>query len=134
MMTETIMTLLMAIRIVESCDGLDVRANGNNYQITRVCVEDVNRIYGTTYKWPDDAKDEETAQNIAFLYLSFYADQYRRDYGRVPSKAVLARIYNRGYAGMKRGEGHGYAAKVIKATHRKQRGRTAPNRALKGEK
>jgi len=133
-MAETIMALLIAIRVVESTDGLDVRANGNNYQITRVCVEDVNRIYGTTYTWPEDVKDEETAQNIAFLYLSYYADQYRRDYGCVPSKAVLARIYNRGYKGMKRGEGRGYAAKVIKADHRKQRGRTAPNRALKGAK
>jgi len=109
------MVLLIAIRVVESTDGLDVRANGNNYQITKVCVEDVNRIYGTKYKWPKDVTEAEASQNIAFLYLSYYADQYRRDYGRVPSKAVLARIYNRGYEGMKRGEGREYARKVLKA-------------------
>ena len=114
-MTETIMALLIAIRVVESTDGLDVRADGNNYQITRVCVEDVNRIYGTRYRYPADVRDEETAQNIAFLYLAYYADVYRREHGRVPSKDTLARIYNRGYRGAMRGEGAKYAAKVRKA-------------------
>ena len=116
---ETIMTLLIAIRVVESTDGLDVRAEGNNYQLTRVCVEDVNRIYHTRYEWPRDVRDEETAQNIAFLYLAYYADVYRREHGRVPSKDTLARIYNRGYRGAMRGEGHGYAAKVRRAERSK---------------
>ena len=65
------MALLIAIRIVESTDGLDVKARGNNYQITRVCVEDVNRIYHTRYRWPKDVRNDETAENIAFLYLSY---------------------------------------------------------------
>ena len=118
-MTETIMTLLIAIRVVESTDGLDLKANGNNYQITPVCVRDVNRIYHTRYRWPEDTRDEETAQNIAFLYLAYYADVYRREYGRLPSKDTLSRIYNRGYKGAMRGEGKGYAAKVRKASLQK---------------
>ena len=120
---ETIMTLLIAIRVVESTDGLDVRAEGNNYQITRTCVEDVNRIYKTRYRWPEDVRDEETAQNIAFLYLSYYADVYRRETGRVPSKETLARIYNRGYRGAMRGEGGAYAAKVQEAAKKARKGR-----------
>ena len=114
------MALLIAIRIVESTDGLDVKTRGNNYQITRVCVEDVNRIYHTRYRWPKDVRNDETAENIAFLYLSYYADIYRREYGRVPTKDILARIYNRGYKGMKRGEGKSYARKVRKAAQQAQ--------------
>ena len=112
---ETIMTLLIAIRVVESTDGLDVRAEGNNYQLTPVCVRDVNRVYHTRYRYPDDVRDEEAAQNIAFLYLAYYADVYRREHGKLPSKDTLARIYNRGYRGAMRGEGKAYAAKVRKA-------------------
>jgi len=113
-MTQTILTLLIALRAVESTNGLDPMANGNDYQITRVCVQDVNRIYGTRYRWPRDVRDRETAENIVFLYLSYYGCLYKKDTGRVPTKEVLAKIYHCGYDGFKNNQdkGNRYWSKI----------------------
>jgi len=108
-MTQTILALLIALRAVESTNGLDPRANGNDYQITRVCVQDVNRIYGTRYRWPRDVRDRETAENIVFMYLSYYGIVYKMETGRVPTREVLAKIYHLGYEGFKRGDKRGAA-------------------------
>jgi len=116
-MTETILALLVAIRVVESTDGLDLKAKGNDYQITSVCVQDVNRIYRTNYKWPEDVRDRETAENIILLYLTYYGMQYQKDYGRVPTAKVLAKIYHLGYEGFQRGgkRGEKYWGKIKEA-------------------
>ena len=44
MKTVAILTLLTAIHAVESDGGRDPRCGGNEYQITKRCVDDVNRI------------------------------------------------------------------------------------------
>jgi len=105
--TTSIVALLTAIRAVESCDGLDRRANGNDYQVTSVCLADVNRLYGTRYRWPQDVRDSETAEDIIILYLGYYGVRYFDDYHKIPSQEVLAKIYNCGYAGFKRGDRRG---------------------------
>ena len=116
MITNTIVSLLLAIRVVESTDGLDPKANGNDYQITSVCVHDVNRIYGTNYKWPSDTRDRETAENIILLYLTYYGYKYYEDFHRIPSREVLAKIYRCGYTGYKSGDkrGNAYWRKIKK--------------------
>lgn len=113
-MTETILALLIALRAVESSDGLDPKANGNDYQITKVCVEDVNRIYGTNYHWPECVKFRENAENIIVLYLSYYGMQYFKRTGHIPSHYEFARIFHEGPTGAARGRGHAYAKKAVK--------------------
>lgn len=127
-MTETILALLIAIKGVESAGGMDPKANGNNYQITSVCVRDVNQKYGLSYRWPDDVRNDDTARDIAMLYLCYYGMVYKERTGRVPSTDILARIWNRGYRGAMRGEGVGYARKV-----RKNMKRLGDKRKLKGK-
>jgi len=105
--TTSIVALLTAIRAVESCDGLDAKANGNDYQVSSVCVADVNRLYGTRYRWPDDVRDRATAENIIVLYLGYYGVRYFEDYRRIPSAEALAKIYHCGYTGFKRGDRRG---------------------------
>ena len=63
-MKEIIIVLLTAIRAVESANGLDPRAKGNDLQITPICVRDVNRIYGTSYTLKD-ITDRRRSEEIA---------------------------------------------------------------------
>lgn len=113
-MAETILSILIALRSVESSGGLDRRAGGNDYQITKVCVDDVNRVYGTRYRWPDCTRVRESAEDIVFLYLSYYGMLHFRRTGRIPSRYDFARIYHEGPTGAARGRGHTYAKKVMK--------------------
>lgn len=114
-MTETILAMLIAIRVVESTNGLDPKALGNDYQITKVCVQDVNRIYGTRYRYPQCTRNREDAENIVLLYLTYYGMKFKKRTGRVPTTEDLARIYNAGPTGAARGRGHAYAEKVRRA-------------------
>ena len=64
-----ILELLLAIRAVESANGLTSK---NELQITQICIDDVNRIYGTGYTMLD-AFDKRRSEEIAVLYLSYWA-------------------------------------------------------------
>lgn len=118
-MKTTILSLLVALRAVESTNGLDVRAKGNDYQLTKVCVEDVNRVYGTRYRWPEDTKNRDNAENIVLLYLMHYGDAFLRAHGRIPTSEEFARMFHLGYEGMsqksKKARGDRYWSKVKKA-------------------
>lgn len=98
-MSSVIMSLLIALRAVESTNGMDPAARGNHYQITEICVRDVNRIYGTKYRYPNCTCDPEDMENIVILYLSYWGRQYLKDTGRVPTQEVFAKIYHCGYKG-----------------------------------
>lgn len=90
--------LLAAMIAVES--GGDCRAVGDEgrsigiLQITEACVRDVNRIYGTKYKWPHSCFDEFNSRSIAHCYLLHYA-------GVDATNEVAARIWNGGPTGHK---------------------------------
>ena len=64
-------------------------------QIHKCVIDDVNRLYGMTYQWPESAYSRETAISICRLYLMHYA----------PKKATdkqLARTWNGGPKGYKK--------------------------------
>jgi soluble lytic murein transglycosylase-like protein len=68
--------LLAALIAVES--GGNNQAVGDNnrsigcLQITEACVRDVNRIYGTHYRWPNDCFDRKKSVEICVAYLRHY--------------------------------------------------------------
>lgn len=101
--------LLAALIAVES--GGDCNAIGDNgrsigcLQITEACVRDVNRIYGTTFKWPDDCFNRYLSQRICTLYLSHYG-------GKSKSLEKAARQWVGGPQGHRKPETRPYWRKV----------------------
>ena len=113
---STILTLLVAIRAVESSSGIDPKAGGNDLQITPICIRDVNRIYGTGYRMPD-ATDRRRSEEIAVLYLSYWGAKCSAN----PTEETYARIWHRGPSKWKDAKGAAYWCKV-KRHIEKQRG------------
>ena len=100
--------LLDAIKYVESKNnskavGDKGRAFGC-YQIHKVYIDDVNRIYKTNYKH-SDAFNEKLAREIAKKYLTFYGKEYFKETGKEPTNEIFARIHNGGPSGWKNGPG-----------------------------
>lgn len=94
MLKSKILELLLAIRAVESANGT---LSKNELQITKICIDDVNRLYGTSYTMLD-ALDKRRSEEIAVLYLSYWAWKSKQ-----PLTAELcARIWNGGPNGWKK--------------------------------
>lgn len=106
-MKEVILAMLVALRAVESTNGSDPRAGGNDLQITPICVADVNRIYGTSYTM-NDVKDRRRSEEIAVLYLSYWGPRCKRN----PDEETFARIWNRGPSKWRDSKGKTYWNKV----------------------
>jgi len=64
-------------------------------QIWKTYVDDVNRIYKTSYKH-EDAFNPDLAKEITKKYLSFYGKLYEKRTGKPATYEVLARIHNSG--------------------------------------
>ena len=99
-----------SIAAVESSSGLYVvgdsgRAFGH-FQIWNITVEDVNRIYGTSYTHAQ-MFDPVIAMEFGMLYLNHGAKLYYKKYYKLPSVEILARMWNGGIYG-----GH-YNAKTL---------------------
>ena len=103
--------LLAAMIAVES--GGDCRAVGDQgrsigiLQISRGVVEDVNRIRGTHYKWPDDCFDRRKSIEICVAYLTHYG-------GKSKSLEKAARQWVGGPQGHRKAETRAYWIKVKK--------------------
>lgn len=103
--------LLAALMLVESGNQAD--AIGDNgraigcLQITKACVRDVNRIYGTSYRWPDDCFNRYLSGRICEQYLTHWC-------GPDASPEVLARTWNAGPSGHKQKASLKYWRKVQK--------------------
>ena len=106
-MKTAILAILVAIRAVESTNGLDPRAMGHDLQITPICVKDVNRIYGTLYTMRD-VYDKRRSEEIAVLYLSYWGPRCSPN----PDAETFARIWNRGPSKWRDAKGTSYWKKV----------------------
>lgn len=98
-MTQIIVSVFLAV-LADIESNNDPHAKGKNgelgiYQISAICVQDVNRIYHTQFTHVE-MRDPEKAKAVCLLYLSHYAERFRRDTGRDPSAGDLARIWNGG--------------------------------------
>lgn len=112
------MTLLEVILILIQIEsGGDTHAIGDGgravgvLQIHSCVIEDVNRIYGTTYTLRD-RYDKQRSIAIALHYLSHYCTAER--IGRQPTPMDAARIWNGGPRGWRRLATKNYENKFIK--------------------
>jgi len=98
-----------------------VESGGNNHaigdrgyaygslQIHPIVIEDVNRIYGTTYVYSDRMSRQKSV-HICILYLDHYASEKRL--GRKPTYQDMARIWVGGPMGYKKNSTLKYWRKV----------------------
>ena len=97
-MTTCLIVLIAALRAVESANGADPRCGGNELQITRICVQDANRIAalsGSAVRWTwADRLDSRRSEELAVAYLSYWGAVYTRRTGRIPTAEAYARIWN----------------------------------------
>ena len=96
MITEMLLTALIAVE-----SGGNDLARGDSgdaigcLQIHKEVIDDVNRIYGTTYEWPQSCYNRETSKEICRLYLKHYAPK------RATAR-MISRIWNGGPKGHKK--------------------------------
>ena len=107
-MKTAMLILIIALRGVESSNGA---TSANQLQIRDICIQDVNRIYGTAYTIKD-AYDYRRSHEIAELYLTYWGDVYRKKTGRPPDYEAFARIWNGGPDGWKKRSTLNYWKKV----------------------
>lgn len=91
-----------ALRFVESSDGVKLVGDHGKaigvYQLHKIYVDDVNRIYKTSFTY-DDRWDPIKSHQIVRLYLFFYRKEYIRRYKKDVTVEILARIHNGGPEG-----------------------------------
>lgn len=91
-----------AIAIVES--GCNDEAVGTScgcigrYQVSQICVDEVNRKFGTSYVL-SDMHDPEKAEDVLHKYLAHWGSHYENKTGNAATDEVLARIWNGGPKG-----------------------------------
>mgnify|MGYP003636705791 CR=1 FL=1 len=64
-------------------------------QIHKICIDDVNRVYGTSYRHID-AFDEVCSEEIFVLYLTMGINLYCKRYNREPTERELVNFWNFG--------------------------------------
>lgn len=72
--------------------------NGKAYgivQIHKICVDDVNRLYGTNYKHKE-MFDKTCAKEVFVLYLQAGINKYLKRNGREPTESQVVRMWNGG--------------------------------------
>ena len=118
---DPIAQLLDAIAIVESNNNpnaegdfrRDVPMAIGAYQLWKIYVDDVNRIYRTNFTY-EDRWDVSKSREMVRLYLIHYGRQYSRLTGKPCTLEVLARIHNGGPNGYKKKATEAYWQKVKK--------------------
>ncbi len=89
--------MLRIIKHVESRGNTEIIGdNGKAYgvlQIHKICVDDVNRIYGTDYTH-QDAFNEQCSNEIFELYINHGVKLYIKKYNRRPSEQDIVRMWN----------------------------------------
>ena len=111
-----------ALRFVESSDGLKLIGDGRKaigvYQLHKIYIDDVNRIYGTTYSHAD-RWDKSKSHEIVILYLSHYRKVFEKKYKRPINVVELAAIHNGGPQGYRNKKALNYGRKVLKYINKK---------------
>lgn len=108
--------LILALISVES--GGNVNAVGDNgnaigiLQIHSCVIADVNRVFKTNYRWPEDARDPAKSRTICELYIAHWGKVRFGAAG--PTYEQAARIWNGGPNGYRRTATLSYWKKVSK--------------------
>ena len=87
------------IKHVESNNRVDVVGDGGRaygvVQIHNICVQDINRLYGTSYTHKQ-AFDRHTAKEMFMLYIRAGIKLFRKKHSRMPSEGEIVRMWNGG--------------------------------------
>jgi hypothetical protein len=112
--------LIDALTIVESNDRDIIGDNGRAHgilQIHQIYIDDVNRVYNTSYTIKH-ARDRKLARVIVAKYLRYWGKRYCTLTGNKISYEVLARIHNGGPKGYTKKSTIKYWLKVNKQLKR----------------
>lgn len=82
-------------------------------QIHKVAIDDVNRIYGTSYKH-SDAFTVKCAEEIFELYVTYWTKKLEEREGRKATNKDIVRIWNGGPKGYRKGSTQWYLKKYLK--------------------
>lgn len=98
--------ILPVIKLVETNgNSKAIGDNGKAFgilQIHKICIDDVNRIYGTFYTH-DDAFDEGCSEEIFNLYINAGVKHFVNKYDKQPTEQDIVRMWNGGfYTGYKK--------------------------------
>lgn len=113
-----LLTFLIPVLIIVESGGND-NAIGDEgkavgcLQIHECVIQDVNRVYKTTFTKEDRLNREKSIQ-ICTLYLTYYGEKYEKKTGKKATEEVLARIWNGGPNGWKKESTIKYWNKVKK--------------------
>ena len=95
--------------------------NGRAYgvlQIHKICVKDVNRIYGTNFSHKD-AFIPHKAEAIALLYLKEGIRLFKKKYNKLPTDEEIVRMWNGSiYSGFKKRSTKWYYKKYLKIVNK----------------
>jgi len=87
------------VRHVESNNRVHVVGDGGRaygvVQIHNICVQDINRLYGTSYTHKQ-AFNKHTAKEMFILYLKAGIRLFKRRHSRLPSESEIVRMWNGG--------------------------------------
>lgn len=112
-LNSLIMAALPAIAIVESGGRPESVGDGGAaigaYQIHAEVIDDVNRVDGTHFVWPDDCVDPEKARDICARYLRIWGSRLSN-----PTIESLARIWNGGPNGWRKKQTVAYGERVLR--------------------
>lgn len=94
------------IKHVESNNRSQVIGDGGRaygiVQIHKICVADINRLYGTSYAHKQ-AFEESIAKRMFMLYMSAGVRMFKKRYCRSPTESEIVRMWNGGiYTGYKK--------------------------------
>lgn len=126
------LTLISALHWAESNCGA---TSSNELQITRVCLNDVNRIVrdaGCEFEFSmDDRYNLEKSRAIAIIYLCHYGTRWKQTTGQEPTPRIYALLWRLGYRGTiaaesardatKRATGRRYWARVKRRIEKLER-------------
>lgn len=98
--------IMTVLKHVETNDNVEaIGDNGKAFgvlQIHKICVDDVNRIYGTKYTH-QDAFNESCAEEIFILYIDAGIKRFEKKYNKEPTEQDIVRMWNGGvYTGYKK--------------------------------
>ncbi|MEK7167757.1 MAG: transglycosylase SLT domain-containing protein, partial [Patescibacteria group bacterium] len=104
----------MIISVESGWDSKAVGDQGNAVgvaQIWKVVVDDVNRFSGKAFTYRDRL-DPRKSREMIQIYLDHYAQAYKKATGKKAGMETLARIWNGGPDGYKKGKTAGYWQKI----------------------
>jgi hypothetical protein len=87
-------------------------------QIRKIAIDDVNRVYNTSYT-VNDAFDIECSEEIFKLYIDHWTNKLEQREGRQASTADIVRIWNGGPRGYQKNSTKWYLKKFLR--YRKNR-------------